>query len=83
MHHLAVSEIDRLIAEDYPCGELPADARAIGTQPGRMVFVAQGPMISAGTENADASVRAGGGSLVTSCPYAVEPADVQVTLSPD
>lgn len=47
---MARSEIDRLLAEDVPAGDLTTDALGIGHRSGRMTFTARFDMVLAGVE---------------------------------
>jgi molybdenum transport protein len=49
---LADAEIDRLLAEDVPCGDLTTQALGIGGRPGRITFAAREPMVVSATEEA-------------------------------
>jgi molybdenum transport protein len=49
---LADAEIDRLLAEDVPCGDLTTQALGIGLRPGRITFAAREPMVVSATEEA-------------------------------
>lgn len=44
------SDIERLLAEDVPAGDLTTDALGIGALPGRMTFSARGGMVVAGVD---------------------------------
>jgi len=44
------ADIDRLLAEDVPAGDLTTDALGIGDRPGRMAFTARSDMVLAGAE---------------------------------
>lgn len=50
MWTLPVSEIDRLIFEDAPGGDLTTECLGIGAQPGRFALAARDPMVLAGIE---------------------------------
>lgn len=52
MSVLSVEEIDRLIAEDLPYGDLTTQALAIGGRRGRIGFVARNDLVVCGTEEA-------------------------------
>ncbi len=47
---IARADIDRLLAEDVPAGDLTTDALGIGDRPGRMAFAARGDMVLAGAD---------------------------------
>lgn len=47
---LPLDEIDRLIAEDVPSGDLTTDALGFGAQPAYLAFRARGDMVVVGTE---------------------------------
>lgn len=49
---LTDAELDRLIEEDVPCGDLTTHALGIGAAPGRMVFSAREPLAVCGGEAA-------------------------------
>ena len=44
------ADIERLLAEDVPAGDLTTDALGIGDRPGRMTFAARHDMVLAGVE---------------------------------
>lgn len=50
MTDLSIAEVERLIAEDAPAGDLTTDALGIGAQPGFLTFAARGPLTLAGVE---------------------------------
>lgn len=54
MFNLSAQDIDRLIAEDVPYGDLTTHVLGIGAQPGRVVFAARGEMVVCGVEEARA-----------------------------
>jgi molybdenum transport protein len=56
------SDIERLLAEDVPAGDLTTDALGIGALPGRMSFAARGGMVLAGV---DVAVRMMDGLTLT------------------
>lgn len=60
MWTLPVTEIERLIAEDVPAGDLTTETLAIADQPARMTFKARGAMTVAGVEVAAQIVRSCG-----------------------
>ena len=49
---LSDAEIDHLLAEDVPYGDLTTRSLGIGDEPGRMVFRARAAMVAAATEEA-------------------------------
>jgi len=49
---LSDAEIDRLLAEDVPCGDLTTQALGIGGRPGRITFAARETMVVCATEEA-------------------------------
>ncbi|BBE71943.1 ModD protein [Oharaeibacter diazotrophicus] len=50
MNRITIAEVERLLAEDVPAGDLTTDALAIGAMPGRLTFAARGPTTVAGIE---------------------------------
>lgn len=55
-------ELDALLREDVPMGDLTTEALGIGERPARMDFVARGEMVVAGIEIAAGLVRRAGGT---------------------
>lgn len=49
---IADAEIDRLLAEDVPCGDLTTQALGIGGRSGRITFAARDAMVVSATEEA-------------------------------
>lgn len=65
MTDLTVAEIERLIAEDAPAGDLTTDALGIGAQRGMLAFSARAPVTLAGVEiAADILERCGAAARV-------------------
>ena len=56
------SELESLLAEDVPHGDLTTEALGIADRPARMSFTARGEMVVAGTEIAAGLVRMAGGA---------------------
>lgn len=65
MWTLPVTEIERLIAEDVPAGDLTTETLAIADRPARMTFKARGAMTVAGVEVAAQIVRACGADVLS------------------
>jgi molybdenum transport protein len=65
MWTLPVTEIERLIAEDVPAGDLTTETLAITDRPARMIFSARGLMTVAGIEVAAQIVRACGAEVLS------------------
>lgn len=65
MWTLPVTEIERLIAEDVPAGDLTTETLAIADQPARMTFKARGAMTVAGVEVAAQIVRSCGADVLS------------------
>jgi molybdenum transport protein len=63
MWSLPASDVERLIAEDVPSGDLTTEALGIGTEPGRITFKARGAMTVAGIEIAADMLRHCGASV--------------------
>ncbi|HLO78584.1 MAG TPA: ModD protein, partial [Magnetospirillum sp.] len=57
------AELDRLLAEDVPFGDLTTHALGIGAAPGRMVFKARDAMVVAATEEAARLIARCGGRV--------------------
>ncbi|MBI1179697.1 MAG: ModD protein [Alphaproteobacteria bacterium] len=57
------SELERLLGEDAPYGDLTTDALGIAGVPARMVFTARGAMVAALVEDAAALVELAGGRV--------------------
>lgn len=58
------SELEALLADDVPYGDLTTSALGIGHLPGTMIFAARGPMVVAEVESAAALLRLAGCSQV-------------------
>lgn len=54
------TELENLLADDVPHGDLTTDALGIGDQPGQMVFSAREPMVLAEAESAAALLESAG-----------------------
>lgn len=73
-------ELERLLREDAPYGDLTTGALGIGALPGMISFAARAAGgVNAG--NAAAYAATGVDILVTSAPYFAAPGDVKVVLA--
>ena len=59
--------LDRLLAEDVPCGDLTTHALGIGGKPGRMRFAARSAMVACCVEDAARIIERAGGAAKTLC----------------
>ena len=57
------AELEQLLADDVPYGDLTTDALGIGTEPGTMAFTARDRMVLALAEDAAAIIELAGGSV--------------------
>lgn len=75
-------ELERLLREDAPYGDLTTGALGIGALPGMISFAARAAMTVCGNAgNAAAYAATGVDILVTSAPYLAAPGDVKVALA--
>lgn len=63
---LAQAEVDRLLVEDVPFGDLTTAALGIGTRRGRMTFAARGEMVVCCVEEAEGLLQRQGANVVRS-----------------
>ncbi len=61
------TELERLLLEDAPFGDLTSETLSLGRATGTMRFVARGPMIAALVEEAASLVEIAGGEVSLSC----------------
>lgn len=61
-------DVDRLLAEDVPVGDLTTRALGIGGQPGRITFTARQDLVAAGVEEAVALLTRVGAVVVSHVP---------------
>lgn len=71
------TELERLLLEDAPFGDLTSETLSLGRATGTMRFVARGPMIAALVEEAASLVEIAGGEVSLSCAtgVALRPSD--------
>lgn len=60
---IALADIERLLAEDVPAGDLTTEVLGIGDRPGRMTFSARGAMAAAGVTIAGRILAAAGAEV--------------------
>lgn len=63
---LSNAEVDRLLAEDVPYGDLTTEALGIGARQGRITFAARAEMVVCCVEEAEALLQRQGASVVRS-----------------
>ena len=61
---LSDEELARLLQDDAPCGDLTTESLAIGAAAARLDFIARGPMVVCGTEEADRLVELAGARVL-------------------
>nr|WP_245926843.1 ModD protein [Breoghania corrubedonensis] len=62
---LSDAELDALVAQDVPCGDLTTDILAIGAMPARMTFTAREEMVLCGSEEAARMIERAGGRVIS------------------
>jgi molybdenum transport protein len=61
------AELERLLFEDAPYGDLTSECLALGCETGAMRFTARGPMVAALVEEAAQIIEIAGGEVALSC----------------
>ncbi|MGM9428873.1 ModD protein [Hydrogenophaga sp. MI9] len=61
---LTDAQLQALLADDAPCGDLTTESLCIGAAPGRLDFSARGPMVVCGTEEADRLIELAGARVL-------------------
>ena len=62
---LTDAELDALVAQDVPCGDLTTEVLAIGAMPARMTFKARDETVLCATEEAVRMIERAGGTVVS------------------
>ncbi|MBK1622156.1 ModD protein [Afifella marina] len=68
MPDLSDNDLDRLLAQDAPYGDLTTQALEIGGKAGRMSFAARDKMVLCGSEEAARMIRRAGGEIASVLP---------------
>lgn len=77
---LSDAELDRLLAEDVPYGDLTTLSLGIGARPGRMVFRARSAMVAAAVEDAARLIARSGAAVADVLPSGSAAAAGEVLL---